>query len=728
MKTRTSTPKATADTIERLSNEVDAVRSIAGGFNNPSARRPTYVDTVAALKAVSVGGIPDGATFITKGYYASGDGGGATYHYSSSSSATDDGGSVIAPTSGSGRYLLQFTGVVEVMQFGAKGDGATNDATALNNAATYARTKKCGVHLPRPATAYLVTSTVDFRDLPLVEMEYETQFTGGAIRATTAIVAVRLGGTTSTNITGGSYKLKVEGNTSAWQAGSVGVEVDFAQGCEFDLCVSGYEKGLLLSPTTGQQVTYNKFNLRILGYNKTNISLEASSTGYVNANQFIGGALILAAVGGTNPIANVALITTGSGMVQDNVFREIDFAATSGIFPTAALFFWTSADGGQYGTNGTKAVNCRAEVGAGVLVPVVIVTTTTNKRLVDIDIEVSNVDFTDYTVTVPENETHHITFRRKSAAGYMNESNEASNEKPIVPPGLAIPLYTDGNSIYGNLRAPNRVIYSLASSAIVQVIATQSIGGAAANTGFSACGELTAGIAGGAAHIVGQRYTKNTDKSVWLRLTDGVDCGVVCFNAAGSIISGTSPRYAQGKYHNSTTVGSTGMYRFKGGWLWLHKDVASFILGYYNWSIAGAHPYKDLVIESTAGAAIQLDSSQLPQSIMVSSGVPKFFARAGTVVFDISGTARYQNSKELSTTLAANGTFGATSITVTDATGIAAGDTIGWQHGYSAAGIAQWQTAVVSGVVGNVVSFGPTTIYSGATTGQRVRVAKWTTF
>jgi hypothetical protein len=164
MKTRTSTPKATASTISRLANELEAVRSSAGGYNNPSPKRPIYVGSVADLKAVSVAGIPDGSVFVTKGYYTSGDGGSAEYVYSASSSSIDDGGAVIAPTSGAGRYILVACQSVNVRQFGAKGDGATDDLAAINNAIAAAPS---GGTVYFAAGLYVVTNTVTINK-PLV--------------------------------------------------------------------------------------------------------------------------------------------------------------------------------------------------------------------------------------------------------------------------------------------------------------------------------------------------------------------------------------------------------------------------------------------------------------------------------------------------------------------------------------------------------------------------------
>lgn len=95
----------------------------------------TKVANVAALKAIVAK--QDGMRIDTLGYYSAGDGGGASYYFSASSSATDDGGSVIQPNSGSGRFLIVKRSSVSVLQFGAKGDGSTDDAAAINSATLY---------------------------------------------------------------------------------------------------------------------------------------------------------------------------------------------------------------------------------------------------------------------------------------------------------------------------------------------------------------------------------------------------------------------------------------------------------------------------------------------------------------------------------------------------------------------------------------------------------------
>ena len=108
--------------------------------------------TIAALKALSVSGLSSGDQVKVLGYYAAGDAAGVrTYVYASASSATDNGGTVIAPTSGSGRWLLCWTGLLNPYLFGCYGDNSHSDTTAFQTAIN-----NCGGSLFVPAGTYLV--------------------------------------------------------------------------------------------------------------------------------------------------------------------------------------------------------------------------------------------------------------------------------------------------------------------------------------------------------------------------------------------------------------------------------------------------------------------------------------------------------------------------------------------------------------------------------------------
>ena len=92
---------------------------------------------------------------LVTGYYTPGDGGGGNYWYNAADvSSADNGGTIIVANDG-GRWYLSDVEQVTVKQFGAKGDGTTNDATALQNAVNAITTT-----LLAPPATYAYSSTL----------------------------------------------------------------------------------------------------------------------------------------------------------------------------------------------------------------------------------------------------------------------------------------------------------------------------------------------------------------------------------------------------------------------------------------------------------------------------------------------------------------------------------------------------------------------------------------
>lgn len=110
--------------------------------------------SVAAMSSQT--GMANNAIAITYGYYTANDGGHGTYRYDSSSSATVNGGTVINAAGGVGRWLLLYSGIVNVKQFGAKGDGVTLDTSAMQAA------HNTGLLVYYPAGTYLFAPTITF--------------------------------------------------------------------------------------------------------------------------------------------------------------------------------------------------------------------------------------------------------------------------------------------------------------------------------------------------------------------------------------------------------------------------------------------------------------------------------------------------------------------------------------------------------------------------------------
>lgn len=150
------TSQASSGTTKKIT-----ISQIDAAIFGTSGSKAIVVDNVASLKALTVSGITDGQLYITRGYYSDNDGGQGTYIYDTASAASDNGGTVIAPTSGSGRFLLQYSDVLNVKQFGAKGDNSADDTTKIQAAINFAiasGSKTSCVFLP--TGIYRTTSTL----------------------------------------------------------------------------------------------------------------------------------------------------------------------------------------------------------------------------------------------------------------------------------------------------------------------------------------------------------------------------------------------------------------------------------------------------------------------------------------------------------------------------------------------------------------------------------------
>lgn len=129
--------------------------SLTNGDWSVDNRGPQVVDNWATLAALNGSTIPNGTEFYARSKSTVGDGGQGNYYFDNSASATTVNGYIIAPGSGSGRFVRKLDNWIDVKRdFGAVGDGVTDDTTAIQNAIT-----NCGdntVYLP--AGTYLVST------------------------------------------------------------------------------------------------------------------------------------------------------------------------------------------------------------------------------------------------------------------------------------------------------------------------------------------------------------------------------------------------------------------------------------------------------------------------------------------------------------------------------------------------------------------------------------------
>lgn len=114
-------------------NPVDTVLINQGGLVKQAASVlvAARVATIADLRLLSVTGMTAASVVSVSEFSTPGDGGGGNFQYVPASVAVDNNGTIIAPASGTGRWVRIYSGDANPKWFGAKGDGSTNDLTPL---------------------------------------------------------------------------------------------------------------------------------------------------------------------------------------------------------------------------------------------------------------------------------------------------------------------------------------------------------------------------------------------------------------------------------------------------------------------------------------------------------------------------------------------------------------------------------------------------------------------
>jgi len=243
---------------------------------------------------------------------------------------TATGGSVTGFTAGedidfnsySALNLKSAMGVVNVKGFGAKGDGVTDDAAAINTAATYCRNNNKLLYFPKTGNSYLINSQIDLRDISVImedlQLGVSVNFAGTGI----------LAGTTASSWFQGRLKLKVK-REKDWTAGNIGIHLTNCRNCIMNLSADGFEKGIVLEGEDGKGFVYNEIHLGKILSCKYGLYLTTSGTGWINENLFCNGFWANAYEGA---VACLYLTTADApSKCEHNVFIKPSFEYANGI-------------------------------------------------------------------------------------------------------------------------------------------------------------------------------------------------------------------------------------------------------------------------------------------------------------------------------------------------------------------------------------------------------------
>ena len=173
-----------------------------------------------------------------------------------------------------------------VKEFGAVGDGVTDDTLAIQAAADVVHGDEDGAVLYFPEGTYSTTATVRIRG--------NIDGTSGTILSDHPGVAVQLGDDTAPGIRISRKTLSLPHivhpkTTTGWDSTSVGVRAVNLDACTVHVpLVQDFDTGVFLYGN-GQGAAYNTIHVGHLANNKVNLRLGAGTGGWANQNVFLGG-------------------------------------------------------------------------------------------------------------------------------------------------------------------------------------------------------------------------------------------------------------------------------------------------------------------------------------------------------------------------------------------------------------------------------------------------------
>lgn len=280
---KTNLKTSVTEVIEQMKESGELDEAILGAFDNVLAEleKARPLKTVAELRAMS--DLAVGDVVHTIGYYSANDGGGASYLIRERAvTDVDDGGSVLVINDNIVAELI-VDEKLNVLQFGARGDGVTNDTVALQKYADFCKANDFTFFVPNKA---FLADTFTIENVKLIKIEGTILLSDGN-QILNIFENVNSGAAPNifiNKVTTGTILMK--GLNSA------------------DVKIQNANKLRLVADNTENHnfIGYTRFCLGFVRY--LEIWDDGSGTKWINENLFIGGRFLGISIDGSYPHQN----------------------------------------------------------------------------------------------------------------------------------------------------------------------------------------------------------------------------------------------------------------------------------------------------------------------------------------------------------------------------------------------------------------------------------------
>lgn len=528
--------------INTAANAQTLIRFYFDGTNRVLLNHRPSLTTVSELGTTHAA---NGDWVQVSGYGNANDGGGGRFRYDSGSSATIDSGYAFAAPSGTGRWLRILDNNEIRPQHFTNSLTVTDWHTAIEAAATAAKAVGATLRLPKIAAGfYITTATIDLPSEINVIMDDPVRISGGS---GTDLVCIKVGTANSADIT--NKKMLVlqayRETLDDWggSTGDIGILLYNLDNCRVWIPqASRFARGVVCrGHDTGCE--YNHFFLNQLLDNQVGFEMEPAGTlGWCNQNNIYGGSFIRGSLTNTTQEAIGVRLGQGTSVApaNNNVFHNPSFELATGGTGMPVQLLGGARD------NAFK--DCRHEHSGDVFMRVAAGAAATRNwaELLYTDVDVEDHELIDDQGTRPGtnwvSSGRRIETERRPSYSVWTSKNWGRFATQSPSGNVHIPgIHFKDRNANTKYFVSNEVDYTIGSD-YLQIASGDLDGIGVYVEGLDKCKIIRANVS----------LAAGSPSVTWV---------VICYNSAGSIISGLAPQYARFLSASSTSGWGGGYFR-----------------------------------------------------------------------------------------------------------------------------------------------------------------------